>query len=167
MQENDPDELAKQVQHWRSTAQRHEKTARDNSKAAERLRAIEDANKTELQKATEARESAERERDAALTASSRMMAAAAHNLDPELIDFLGDGTSEEISARAEQLAGIIEANANKLAEQKTASQGNGRQPQTGTRRPVETMRPGSAPASTGASTPDQMFRQLLNGSDSD
>src|SRR5277367_3266991 len=90
MQETDPDELAKQVRHWQRTAQRHERTARDNSAAATRLRQLEDASKTEVQRAVDAQQAAERERDAAMSQNARVMAAAAHSV-PELADFLGDG----------------------------------------------------------------------------
>src|SRR6516165_3184631 len=107
MQQEDPDELKRQVDHWKKAAQRHERTARDNSGAAKRLREMEDANKSELQKAVDAQQAAERERDAVRGDRDRMLAAAAHDLDPDLIDFLGTGTEEDINARAEVLAGII------------------------------------------------------------
>jgi len=159
--ENDPEELQRQLDHWRKTAQRHEKTARDNSAAATKLRELEDANKTELQKAQDALAQAQRERDAATFASSRMVAAATHDLDPDLIDFLGDGTPDEINSRAETLAGIITKAAAKLAEQNTTSTPPGRQGRS--QRPVESMRAGSAPSTTGPGTPDEMFRALING----
>jgi hypothetical protein len=162
MQEHDPDELMKQINHWKQTAQRHERTARDNSKAAAKLRELEEAQKSDLQKATEAREAAERERDAVIMQQNRMMAAAAHNLHADLIDYLGDGSAEEITARAEQLAGIIEARAQELAEEMTSHQ-PARQPNGG--RPVVNMRPGAAPSDARVSSPDEMFRQLMFGSE--
>jgi hypothetical protein len=164
MQAEDPEELKRQVDHWKSTAQRHEKTARTNSSAAKRLQEIEDANKTELQRAVDAQQAAERERDATLAQSARMLAASTHELDPDLVDFLGDGSADEINARAEQLSGIIEQAAIKMAEQMVAQNGNGRAPvMQSSRRPVESMRPGAAPASSGTiNSPDEMFRNLLN-----
>src|SRR6516164_2771220 len=161
MQEQDPEELRKQLDHWRTTAQRHEKTARNNSAAAKKLQEIEEANKSELQKATERAEAAERERDAVNTQHNRMMAAAAEDLHPDLIDYLGDGTSKEITSRAEQLSGIIEAEVQKRLDN-LGRRANGA---TGTsrRRPVESLRAGAAPATTSLNTPDQMFRQLISG----
>lgn len=161
MAENDPEALRAEMDRWKRTAQRHERAARDNSKAADKLRQIEEANKSDLQKAVEAREAAERERDSARTQQNRMLAAAAHDLPPELIDFLGEGTSEEITERAEQLSGIIKSAAEKLAA--SSESHNGRPPASARRRPVESMRPGAAPASAGIQTPDQMFRQLITG----
>jgi hypothetical protein len=159
-----PEDLAKERDRWKGLAQRYEKTSRENSAAAKKLRDIEEASKTDLQKAQDRQAELERERDAALFSQSRMMAAAAHDLSPELIDFLGDGTAEEINARAETLAGIIKTSAEKLA----SNMGPGSQlvQPPASRRPVESMRPGAAPAGTGAGTPDQMFRSLLNGDNS-
>jgi hypothetical protein len=164
--ENDPEHLKAQVQHWMKAAQRHEKSARNNSAAAQKLRELEDANKSELQKAVEAREAAEHERDAVRSEHTRSLAAAAHDLDPELTDYLGTGTDEEINERAEHLAGIIKSAAEKLAEQmvEQAMQNGGRAPGGARRsRPVETLRPGAAPTGSAAGSADDMFRQLLTG----
>jgi hypothetical protein len=165
MQEQDPDELQKQLEHWRQTARRHERTARDNSKAAQKWREQEDANKSEVQKALEAQQAAEQERDALIMSQNRMLAAAAKDLSPDLIDYLGDGTSEEINERAERLSNLIEAEVTKRIAAAT-----GQQQQNGTRarggRPSEQlagMRAGAAPATNTAMTADQMFRQLMTG----
>lgn len=164
MQQEDPEELKKQLAHWKSTAQKHERTARDNSSAAKKLRDIEEANKTELQKAIDAQHDAEARAAAVTSQNARMMAAAANDLDPDLIPFLGDGTSEEINERAVQLAAIVDASARKLVEQIQGQNGNG-SAALGVRqtRPVESLRPGSAPATNQPVTHDQMFRQLITG----
>ena len=162
MQDQDPEELAKQVNHWRKLAQKHERTSRDNSAAAARLRELEDANKTELQRAVDAKAAAEQERDALRTAQARMVAAAAHDLNADLIDFLGSGTSEEIDERAGQLAGIIEAEVTKRVEQLTGQNGTRASGGTRARRPVESMRVGAAPAGTAITdNPNALFRQLI------
>jgi hypothetical protein len=166
MQEQDPDELQKQLEHWRTTARRHERTARDNSAAAKKWREQEDANKSEVQKALEAQQAAEQERDALIMSQNRMLAAAAKDLSPDLIDYLGDGTSEEINERAERLSNLIEAEVTKRIAAAT-----GQQQQNGSRshggRPaaqlVSGMRAGSAPADNAAMTSDQMFRRLMSG----
>lgn len=172
MQEHDPEELAKQLNHWRTTAQKHEKTARENSAAAKRWREQEEANKSDLQKAIEAREAAEERANAVTQQNERMLAAAAHNLSPDLIDFIGGGTSDEISARAEQLNDIIEAEVTKrvaAAQQQAQTQpqesANGRRARTGGRpaEQLQGMRAGAAPAGNGLMTSDQMFRQLVTG----
>jgi hypothetical protein len=131
---------------------------------------------TEVEKAVAAQREAERERDEARDMHARMMAAAAHDLPVELIDFLGTGTEEEINERAELLVSSIEETATAIAEQmlsdKIASgelvvaNGNGRngQPQVVPGRPVESLRAGSAPAGTAPATQEQWFRQLIQGS---
>jgi gas vesicle protein len=160
--QDDPDELKRQIEHWRKTAQRNDRTARDNSAAAKRLRELEEASKTDLQKAVDAQRTAELERDALRAEHTRATVAAAHDLDPELSDFLGDGTEEDITARADQLSEIINRAATKLAAE---MQQNGGRPPGGARpgRPVESMRPGAAPAGSGATDANDMFRKLLTG----
>jgi hypothetical protein len=164
MQENDLDELKKELERWRKTAQKHERAARDNSQAAKRLREIEDASKSELQKAVEAQQAAERERDAVRMQHTRTVAVAANGLDPELADYLGGSTEEEVTASAEALKGIIEKAAQRLAEQIVQQNGGGRV-SGGTRgRPVESMRAGAQPA--GGRAPgnnNDLFRQLMTG----
>lgn len=159
--EDDPAKLKEQIAHWRRMSRQHEKTASKNSAAASKLAQIEEGQKSDLQKAEEGRQAAERERDAANAQTNRMLAAAAHDLPTELIDYLGDGNSEEISERAEQLSGIIKVEVDKRIE---ALQPNGgrRQP---TPRTVTAMRPGAAPASQGPGSPEQMFRQLIQPTD--
>jgi hypothetical protein len=164
MQEQDPDELQRQVEHWKQMARRHERTARDNSGAAKKWREQEDANKSDVQKALEAQQAAEQERDALRMSQSRMLAAAAHNLSPDLIDYLGDGTSEEITEKAERLSGIIEAEVTRRMQAAQGQQGNGGR--SGGGRPAERlagMRAGAAPADNAAMTSDQMFRRLMTG----
>jgi hypothetical protein len=161
--QDDPDTLKAEVERWKRMAQRHERSARDNSAAAKRLRDLEDANKSDLQKATEAQRAAELERDALRAEHNRTTAAAAHDLDPGLAEFLGDGSQEDIEARADQLSDIIAKVATKLAEQMI--QQNGGRPPGGARpgRPVESMRPGAAPAGSAATDANAMFRQILTG----
>jgi hypothetical protein len=171
MQGEDPEELKKQVDKWRKAAQRHERTARDNSAAATKLQKLEDASKSELQRAVDAQAAAERERDAVRSEHTRLVAAAAHDLDSDLAGFLGDGTEDEINARADQLAGLIKSAAEKLATQlvEQMSQQNGGRAPVGARnrRPVESLRPGAAPAGSTATSANDMFRQLLTGENRD
>ncbi len=170
MQEQDPEELAKQVEHWKQMARRHEKTARSNSSAAAKLREIEDAQKSDLQKAEEARQAAIEERDALIMSQNRMLAAAASKLSPDWIEYLGDGTADDINARAEQVVNLIEAEVTKRLAERTGGQEQGNGGRTRTGRPTEQlagMRPGAAPADNASMTGDQLFRQLINGPDRD
>lgn len=170
-QEQGQGTLEEQLAHWRSMARKHERAAARNAGAADKWQKQEDANKSELQRAQEAQLAAEQERDALRSGQSRMLAAAAHDLSTDLIDYLGDGTAEEIGERAEQLSGVInaeverrfEARVEAEVEKRIAERTNGQSSQPAARRPVTTLRPGAAPSSTGMITPDQMFRQLVSG----
>jgi hypothetical protein len=163
--EDDPAKLREQIASWRKMSRQHERAASKNSAAARKLAEIEEGQKSELQKAEDARQAAERDRDDARAQTNRMLAAAAHDLPTDLIDYLGDGTADEISERAEQLSGIISAEVDKRIAA-SGSPNGGRRPAAQGQRPVNSMRPGAASANSGVTTPDQMFRRLITG-DSD
>jgi hypothetical protein len=160
---NDPDAVAAELDRWKKEARKWEGRAKDNQDAASKLQEIEDANKSELQKAVEAQRQAEERADTALAMHARVMAAAAHNLPVELIDHLGSGTEQEINDRAEQIAKAIDDRANAIAEQIVTERLAGRNGQQTGARPVVSLRPGSAPSSGGTpATNDEWFRNLLN-----
>ncbi len=71
---------------------------------AARLKEFEDQSKTDAEKAAEARQTAERERDDAKAEAARLRAAIKHGLSGEDLDLLGSGTADEIEARAQRLA---------------------------------------------------------------
>lgn len=167
---------AEELRKWKELARKNERRAKENAAAAAKLKTIEQANMSEVEKAQAELRDAQRERDEARDMHARMMAAASHDLPVELIDFLGSGTEDEINERAELLVSSIEETATAIAEQmlseKIASgelivaNGNGRngQPPVQPGRPVESLRAGSAPAGTAPATQEQWFRQLLHGS---
>jgi hypothetical protein len=107
MLSNDPEALAAELDKWRKEARKWEGRAKTNSEAATKLQEIENANKTELQKAQDAQREAEERAATAVATHARVMAAAAHNLPVELIDHLGAGTDQEINERAELFAKVI------------------------------------------------------------
>ncbi|MEU3613522.1 hypothetical protein ABZ725_14560 [Streptomyces sp. NPDC006872] len=153
----DPEaELAK----WKALARQHENKhlaalgfkSKDEidqlRQAAQKHAEFEDAQKSELQRANERAASVEQQLADVRSTNARLMAAATHGIPPDLIDLLGSGTAEEINARAEVLAERLKAAA--PAPAPTANQ-----------RPVESLTPGAAPASTsGEVTPDQWIRRL-------
>lgn len=174
--EQNPDELSEQVAHWRTQARRHERSARQNAAAARELETLKASQMSEIERAQHERDEAKRERDEARADHTRVMAAAAHDLPVELIDYLGDGTEEEINDRAEAIGGAIQTMAQELAQEILAKAGftdeilaNGGQPGGRPngglgRRPVESMRPGGAPSAGGSpQSADDYFRQLLTG----
>ena len=167
-QAENPDDLKKEMNRWRGLAQRHEKTARENAAAAKQWREQQDANKTELQRAQDAAQAAEERANAATTQTNRMLAAAANDLSPDLIEFLGDGTAEEIGERGATLNRLIEEEVVKRVETRSKQPaGNGRPTPRGQAPSVGTMRSGSSPSNGGnLMGPEQLFRQLVSGDDS-
>jgi hypothetical protein len=171
-QEGETPDSAAELAHWKEMARKHEKRAKENAAAAARMKTLDQANMTEIEKAQAAQREAERERDEARDMHARMMAAAANDLPVDLIDFLGTGTEEEINERAEMISSVIEETAQAIAEQLIkdqiasgklidgTSRNGGPQPGLGAR-PVESLRAGSAPAGTAPATQEQWFRQLL------
>lgn len=136
------------------------KARREAEKAVNDLRAklqqFEDAEKTELQKAQDAAKRFEAELTATRVANARLMAAAVHNLPADLIDLLGDGTDDEIDARAKLLA-------EKLAAVAPASSATEEpRPAPAPTRPVESLTPGARPANEAPADPNEAFRSFLS-----
>lgn len=115
--------------------------------AAQKYAEFEDTQKTELQRATERAQSVEQQLADLQATNARLMAAATHNIPPDLIDLLGSGSADEINARAEALAERLKAAAPAVAPAQ--------------QRPVEALTPGAATAS-GATTasPDEWIRRM-------
>lgn len=133
------------------------KARREAEKALNELRAelaqYRDAEKTELQKAQEAAKRYEQELTTTRVANARLMAAVAHDLPPDLIDLLGDGTDEEIDARAKLLA-------EKLAATAPAPAAEPAKPTATPTRPVEALTPGGKPASAEPEDPNAWLRRM-------
>lgn len=143
---------------WKSLARKHENQhlsalgfkSKDEidqlRQAAEKYREFEDSQKTELERATQRATGLEQQLADMQSANARLLAAATHNIPPDLIELLGAGTDEEINARAEALAERLKATAPA--------------PSPAAQRPVESLTPGAAPASANQASPDDWIRQL-------
>jgi hypothetical protein len=149
-------------------AREQEKRAKAGAAAIKRLQDLDDAQKTEAQRAAEGRLTAERERDEARAETHRLLAAAKHGITPEMIEFLGTGTEDEIDARAETLSEAIKkAAADLIAANGTGNRsgglpGVGRNGFPGGNRPIESLRPGGTPAGeSGQYGKNDAFRALL------
>ncbi|MEU6543883.1 hypothetical protein [Streptomyces sp. NPDC046859] len=115
--------------------------------AAQKYAEFEDTQKTELQRATERAQSVEQQLADLQATNARLMAAATHNIPPDLIDLLGSGSSDEINARAEALAERLKAASPAAAPAQ--------------HRPVEALTPGAATASgTATTSPDEWIRRM-------
>lgn len=154
--------LAAELEKWKTESRKWEKRSKENSSAANRLKEIEQQNMSELEKAQALAADAEERATTAMAMHNRVMAAAAHNLPVELIEDLGSGTEDEINERAERFARVIDEAVELRIQELTAGNNAGRNGLQDAR-PVESMRPGSAPSQGGTpTTPDQWFRQLLD-----
>lgn len=72
-----------------------------------KLKEIEDAEKSELQKAQEAAEAAQRELAATRAEAARLRIAAKHGIGEDHLDFLTGSDEEELEAKAVKLATLI------------------------------------------------------------
>jgi hypothetical protein len=118
-----------------------------------RLKEFEDRDKTELQKAIERAEAAEKGASSMRVTNTRLMAAATHNIPADLIELLGNGTDEEIDARAQLLAEKLAAVATPAAAPEPE-----KKPPTPTR-PVESLTAGAKPANERPTDMDAILRQ--------
>jgi len=157
----DPEaELAK----WKALARQHENKhlaalgfkSKDEIEqlrtAAQKYAEFEDSQKSEIQRANEQAQTYQQQLEQERTTNARLLAAAAHGIPPELIGSIGGSTPEEINANAEALA--------KWHAATTAASGP-----VAPQRPVESLTPGAAPASSsGEATPDQWIRRLAGRS---
>lgn len=93
-------DLAQQVEHWKQMARKNEARAKENADKAKRFDELEEASKSELQKALEAQAAAEARAAAAEVAALRGRVAAAKGVP---LDLLTGATEEEITAAADAL----------------------------------------------------------------
>lgn len=151
---------AEEAAFWKTQSRKHEDRAKSNAEAAQKLRKFEDAQKSELQLATERAERAEAAAADSAAERHRLLAAATHGLTPELVDFLGSGNESEIFGRAEVLNAQIDAAVNARLATELAKYGiqTGQAGAPGAatagaaaslaqgRRPVSQLRSGAGPA---------------------
>jgi hypothetical protein len=147
---------------WKKQARDNETRAKANADKAKQFDAYQESQMTEQQRLAARAEAAEQRASAAEGLYRRTLAAATYDLPPSMIDQLGDGTEEEISARAETLAAAINERAAVLAAAQAQANGQQQQRGGGGFRPVESLRPGALPAGeTSAKDPNAWVRQML------
>lgn len=165
----------KEAEKWKTLSRKHEGRAKENAAAATELAKLQDKDKTELQRATERAARAEAAEATERSERYRLLAAAHHDLGPDFVPFLGTGTEEEIFARAETLSKQIGDAVNDRLKAELAKYGIESNGQNGTapsaaaaaslslgRRPTESLRAGSAPASSGQPVnKNDAFRGML------
>jgi hypothetical protein len=125
-------DLAAEIEKWKSLSHRHEQHAKNNAEAALRLKKLEDANKSEVERQAETLAFVERERDAALVETARLRAAVKHGLSDDDLDLLGTGSPDEIEARASKLAARLAASGQPRKPGPDPTQGTAADPNTST-----------------------------------
>lgn len=163
--EQEPPDWESEATKWKALARQHEKKnlgalgfkSKDEvtqlRQAAEAYQQQQDAQKSEIQRATERTQTVEQQLADLRSTNARLMAAASHGIPPDLIDLLGSGTDEEIDGRAAVLAERLRATAPAPVPALTPA---------AQQRPVESLTPGAAPASSGpaANDADAWIRSL-------
>lgn len=150
---DDPESARREIEKVRREAAKWRTQFREAEPQLTEYKKWLDSQKTEQQRLAEAKETAERELTTLRSANARLMAAATHNLPPDLIDFLGDGTEEQIDERARVLAERLSAVPAEPAPE---------QPRPAPRRPVESLTPGARPADEPPGDTNEAFRQFVN-----
>lgn len=98
---------------WKAKARKHEKASKQTRQELEaaqaKIKEYEDRDKTEAEKAEEARKALEVRAANAESALLRSKVGAKHNLPPEVADLLKGDTEEEVEAHAESLAALVKS----------------------------------------------------------
>jgi hypothetical protein len=133
----DQKDPAAEAEKWKTLARKHEARAKENASAAERLKQLEDAQKSEQQRLEERAAAAERERDDRTAEALRWRVAAEHSITGDDLELL-EGITDESKLRA-RATRIAEMRAAATAAQTPAA----RQPTPA--RPVAQLQPGATP----------------------
>lgn len=97
-----PEQVTDEVAKWKALARKHEQQAKTNADAAKRLAEIEDANKSEIEKAAQRAAEAEERAKAAELKAMRLQVAAEKGLTPRQASRLQGATLEELQADADE-----------------------------------------------------------------
>lgn len=128
---------------WKALARKHEAEAKKNKTAADRVAALEDADKSEIQRERDKAAAAEARAKAAEHRADRLDVAAAKGLSPSLAARLVGETREELEADADELLKVVKpADGTSGASNGTAAASGAAD---GRARPREALRSGSAP----------------------
>lgn len=151
---------------WQAMARKHEKTAKANAEAARKYTEFEESQKTEQQRLADRAEAAERRALEAEVGRARLMAAAAYNIPPSLLDRIGGSSEDEINEAAEELAAELGAAVEAEVQRRLAAMPAPEpapEPEheyPSRRRPVESLAPGGMPANREPEDGNDYLRRL-------
>lgn len=135
----DPERARREITKLRREAAKYRTQLREAEPKLTEYQKWLDSQKSEQERLAERLAQVERERDEARLGHARVMAAAAHNIPPELIGRIAGATPEEIEEAAEELAKVLD----RLVAERASTSGR-----SASTRPVESLRPGATPATT-------------------
>jgi hypothetical protein len=92
-----------EVEKWRALARKHEAEAKRNAEAAAKLKQLEDAQKSEIEKMREAAETAKREAETARVEAMKWRVAAKLGIPAQIAARLHGSTEDELEADAKEL----------------------------------------------------------------
>lgn len=102
---------------WQAEARKWEKRAKENKSAADKLAEIEESKKTEIQKATERAEQAEKRLSELEREKSRLSVIATKQIPEKYHDLVKGDSEDELLASAEKVKSLVESANSKQAEQ--------------------------------------------------
>lgn len=140
---------------WKAEARKWETRAKENSDAAARLKELEDANKTELEKLNERAAAAETRAAQLELSNTRAEVAMAKGLTASQAKRLVGATREELEADADQL--LVDLG------QPQGQQPPAATPPAGQQTPVEHLRPGALPHTPQPSLAEQVAAAEAKG----
>lgn len=96
---------------WKAEARKWEARAKENSGAAQKLTELENASKSELQRAIDRAAAAEAALATAQAESLRLSIAARHGISGDHLDLLTGSSEDELEAKAQKLSALIAVSA--------------------------------------------------------
>ena len=104
-----PENAPAQETDWQAEARKWEARAKSNKAAADKLSEIEESKKTEIQKATERAEQAERQLQELERERNRLTVIAKHGIPEDYQDLIKGDSDEELAASAEKVKALIDS----------------------------------------------------------
>lgn len=136
------------VEFWKQKSREQEARAKANAEAAQKLAALEDAQKTEAQRQADAMARAQREAEEARAEALAYKVAASHGVTPEYFDLLGRGDEETISARAERIGELLKSRSETEQLKADIEALRTGKPAPSASRPVADLKPGATPVAS-------------------
>lgn len=126
---------------------------------AEQFDKLQEASKSEQERAADAARQAQAEAQEARSEALRYKAAATHKVEADYFDLLGNGTEDEITSRAERVGGLLTELASLRAEVEALRAGK---PAPTSSVPVTALKPGATPENT-QTEDDVLYSSLFGG----